>query len=167
MPRMWVVSPRYSETTDLLPMRVPATLFKRVKRQRYIVKMLFWLRPGACHYLQCPLNSSHKHVFKATFSLFFWSCFFLIFDVCRRRRRSSSRDDSRRRRGGAIAATTRVEPAVPSQRTSNYSKFFQSNYDFVRICFVFFSSLLFDQVSQSLNAVLYVKICSPLWPCTK
>ena len=69
MPRKLFFLTFCSETTILLPMRVAATLFRRVKKQRCIVKMLFWLQPGACHYLQCPLNPSQKHVFSATFSV--------------------------------------------------------------------------------------------------
>ena len=66
----------YGRITILLPMRVPASFLRRAKKPRYITKMLFWLQPGACHYLPCPLNSSHKHVFNATFSFSLRWCFF-------------------------------------------------------------------------------------------
>ena len=73
--RFFVLSPMpffsacYSKTAILLLTRVPAPFSKPTHKQRYIMKMLLWLQPGACFNLQCALNSSQKH-FVADFSFF-------------------------------------------------------------------------------------------------
>ena len=94
--RMFRFTPLFSNITNLLPMRVPAPLFRRVQNQRCIMKMCFWLQPGACLYLRCPLNPSRKHVFVAAFCVCSGRCFCSPFVVCCRCHRNRGRNDFRR-----------------------------------------------------------------------
>ena len=81
LPSMLFFPASCTKTTILLPMRVPATLFRRSK--------LFWLQPGACLYSRYPLNPSHKHVFVAAFWFLSRSSFLQFFAVGRSVRRST------------------------------------------------------------------------------
>ena len=68
-----------------------ATLFLLVKLRCALTEIWFPPQPGACNFLAYALNTSQKHVFDCTFSVFFAIVFFQIFAICRRRRSGGQR----------------------------------------------------------------------------